>query len=121
MNTRRDFLKSTVLGAGALSLTPCFAAFGAAAPAASIPKRFVFIRKSNGERPHEVALPTLSAKDKALEDKKQPLEVDLHNHELPPYLPRVGQAQGQPVHPARLVVHDERERPLLVLVDHGGL
>jgi len=86
MKTRRDFLKSTVLGAGALSLTPSFAAFGASPAAAGTPKRFVFIRKSNGERPHEVALPTLSDKDKALEDKKQPLEVDLHNHELPPYL-----------------------------------
>jgi hypothetical protein len=51
-----------------------------------MPKRFVFIRKSNGERPNEVALPSLSAKDKALEDQKQPLEVDLRNHELPTYL-----------------------------------
>lgn len=86
MKTRRDFLRSTVLGAGALSLTPCFNAFGAAAPAAGSPKRFVFIRKSNGERPNEVALPTLTAKDKALEDKKEAFEVDLNNHELPPYL-----------------------------------
>ncbi len=86
MNTRRDFLKSAVVGAGALSLAPSFAAFGASPIAAGTPKRFVFIRKSNGERPNEVALPTLSAKDKALEDKKQALEVDLNNHELPLYL-----------------------------------
>jgi len=86
MKTRRDFLTSTVLGAGALSLTPCFSAFAAGAPATGFPKRFVFIRKSNGERPSEVALPTLSDKDKSLDEKKQPLEVDLHNHELPPYL-----------------------------------
>lgn len=86
MQTRRDFLKSSVLGAGALSLTPCFQAFGQSVPAAGFPQRFVFIRKSNGERPPEVALPTLSAKDKALDEQKQPLEVDLHNHDLPPYL-----------------------------------
>lgn len=86
MKTRRDFLKTTALSAGALSLVPSFTAFGAAAPVAGIPKRFVFIRKSNGERPNEVALPTFTAKDKALEDKKQPLEADLHNHELPVYL-----------------------------------
>ncbi len=86
MKTRRDFLKSTVLGAGALSLTPFLDSFGATTAGAGFPKRFVFIRKSNGERPNEVALPTLSEKDKALEAKKQPLEVDLRNHELPLYL-----------------------------------
>jgi hypothetical protein len=86
MNNRREFLKSTVLGAGALSLTPCLKSFGASPTATGMPKRFVFIRKSNGERPNEVALPSLSAKDKALEDQKQPLEVDLRNHELPTYL-----------------------------------
>lgn len=86
MKTRRDFLKATAFGAGALSLTPYLGAFGAAAPGGGFPKRFVFIRKSNGERPNEVALPSLSEKDKALEAKKQPLEVDLRNHELPVYL-----------------------------------
>ena len=86
MKTRRDFLKSTILGAGALSLTPCLSAFAGATPAAGFPKRFVFIRKSNGERPSEVALPSMSEKDKALDGKRQPIEVDLRNQELPLYL-----------------------------------
>ncbi|RLT12042.1 MAG: DUF1552 domain-containing protein [Planctomycetota bacterium] len=86
MRTRRDFLKTTALGAGALSLTPCFNLFGAEAPGSGFPKRFVFIRKSNGERPLELALPTFSAQDKALDEKKQPLEVALDRHELPVYL-----------------------------------
>ena len=87
MKTRRDFLKTTALGAGALSLTPCFNLFGAGAPSSSgFPKRFVFIRKSNGERPLELALPTFSAQDKALDENKQPLEVALDRHELPVYL-----------------------------------
>ena len=86
MKSRRDFLKSTVLGAGALSLTPCFDALGAATPSTGFPKRFVFIRKSNGERPVELALPTFSAKDKVGDEKKQALEVDLEGHELPVYL-----------------------------------
>jgi len=86
MKTRRDFLKSTVLGTGALTLTPYLGAFGAAAPANGFPKRFVFIRKSNGERPNEVALPGLSEKHKALEQKKQAFEVDLRSMELPLYL-----------------------------------
>jgi hypothetical protein len=86
MNSRRDFLKSTVLGAGALSLTPCLKAFGGTPVEAGTPKRFIFIRKSNGERPNEVALPALSATDKAREDKKEALEVDLRDQELPAYL-----------------------------------
>lgn len=86
MKNRRDFLKSTVLGAGALSLTPCFKAIAGPATDTQFPKRFVFIRKSNGERPHEVTLPTLAAKEKALEEKKEAFEVDLNNHELPVYL-----------------------------------
>jgi hypothetical protein len=86
MKTRRDFLKTTALGAGALSLTPCFNLFGAEAASSGFPKRFVFIRKSNGERPPELALPTFSAQDKALDEKKEPLEVALDRHELPVYL-----------------------------------
>jgi hypothetical protein len=86
MKNRRDFLKSTALGTGALSLTPFFQAIGAAPAGKVFPKRFVFIRKSNGERPNEVALPSLTAQEKALEDKKLPFEVDLRDRELPSYL-----------------------------------
>ena len=86
MKTRRDFLKSTALGVGALSLTPYLNAFGAATATNGFPKRFIFIRKSNGERPNELALPTFSAADKALDDKKQPLEADLDKHELPAWM-----------------------------------
>jgi hypothetical protein len=86
MKTRRDFLRSTALGTGALSLTPYLDAFGSEPVAGRLPKRFIFIRKSNGERPNEVALPTLSDKVKALEEKKQAFEVDLAKHELPVYL-----------------------------------
>ena len=98
MKTRRDFLKTTALGAGALSLTPCFNLFGAEAASSGFPKRFVFIRKSNGERPNEVALPSLSEKDKALDEKKQPLVVDLDRHELPVYL------QGLEKHKANMTI-----------------
>jgi Protein of unknown function (DUF1552) len=86
MKTRRDLIKSSILSAGALSLTPCYNLFGAEPPASGFPKRFVFIRKSNGERPLEIALPTFSAQDKALDEKKQPLEIALDRHELPVYL-----------------------------------
>jgi hypothetical protein len=86
MKSRRDFLKSTALGVGALSLTPYLNAFGATAQANGFPKRFVFIRKSNGERPRDLVLPTFSAAEKALDEKKEPLELDLDKHELPAWM-----------------------------------
>ena len=85
MNSRRDFLKKSGLGLGALSLGPSLSAL-AAKTTGGTPRRFVFIRKSNGIRPKELALPTFSAEQKTLDDKKQPFEVDLDRHELPAWL-----------------------------------
>jgi hypothetical protein len=80
MTTRRDFLKSSALGAGALAMP---AGLFAEPPQSNVPKRFIFIRKSSGIRPNEIALPDFSDKDKVLDEKKEPLEVDLDKHELP--------------------------------------
>ena len=63
MNSRRDFLKKSGLGLGALSLGPSLGAL-AAETTGDTPRRFVFIRKSNGIRPKELALPTFSAEEK---------------------------------------------------------
>jgi len=83
MKTRRDFLTNAALGAGTLAMPhSIFAATGNT----GAPKRFVFIRKSNGIRPNELALPTFSADEKTLDDKKQALEIDLDKHELPAWL-----------------------------------
>jgi hypothetical protein len=86
MNSRRDFLKTSVLGAGAMALAPSFNQVFAAPTSTGLPKRFIFIRKSSGIRPAEIALRDFSAKDKALDDAKQPLEVALEKHELPKWL-----------------------------------
>jgi hypothetical protein len=83
MTTRRDFLKSSALGAGALAMP---AGLFAEPPQSNVPKRFIFIRKSSGIRPNEIALPDFSDKDKVLDEKKEPLEVDLDKHELPKWL-----------------------------------
>jgi len=83
MTTRRDFLKSSALGTGALAMP---AGLFAEPNLANVPKRFIFIRKSSGIRPDEIALPDFSDKDKALDEKKEPLEVDLDKHELPKWL-----------------------------------
>jgi hypothetical protein len=83
MTTRRDFLKSSALGACALAMP---AALLAEPARGNLPKRFIFIRKSSGIRPAEITLPDFSEKDKALDEKKEPLEVDLDKHELPKWL-----------------------------------
>ena len=69
-----------------MALMPSFHQLFAASGANGIPKRFIFIRKSSGIRPLEVALPTFSQKDKELDEKKEPLEVALDKHELPKWL-----------------------------------
>jgi hypothetical protein len=78
------------------SFNQLFAAQGVAA--SGMPKRFIFIRKSSGIRPAEIALPDFSDKDKALDEKKQPLEVDLDKHELPLWL------QGLDAHKANMTI-----------------
>jgi len=83
---RRQFLQTSALGAGALALTPSLGPLHAAAASELGPRRFVFIRKSNGIRPQEVALPTFSESEKSLDSKKLALEADLANHELPEWL-----------------------------------
>lgn len=86
MLNRNEFVKTSVLGLGSLALAPSFNQLFAAANVGGIPKRFIFIRKSSGIRPSEIALRDFSERDKALDDKKQPIEVDLHKHELPKWL-----------------------------------
>jgi hypothetical protein len=98
MISRRDILKSSMLGAGALALTPSLKAVADGTAAAGTPKRFIFIRKSNGLRPLELALPTFSAKDKAMDEKKEPLTVALDGHELP------GWMQGLEAHKSNLTI-----------------
>ncbi|MFT6862937.1 MAG: hypothetical protein ACJAVK_001498 [Akkermansiaceae bacterium] len=86
MTSRRHFLKQSALGAGALTLPTSFGAFGNPLSEADAPKRFIFIRKSNGIRPNEVALPTFSETEKAADSKKETLEIDLDQHELPTWM-----------------------------------
>ncbi len=86
MPSRRQFIKSSVLGAGFMALAPSFNQVFGAISTDPFPKRFIFIRKSSGIRPLETALRDFSDKDRVLDEKKQPLEVDLDRHELPTWL-----------------------------------
>ena len=69
-----------------MALAPSFHQLFAAQGSIGVPKRFIFIRKSSGIRPLEMALRNFSDKDKALDEKKEALEVDLNSHELPKWL-----------------------------------
>jgi len=84
--SRRQFLKTTATGAGVLALSPSLDPLAAAIASEMGPRRFIFIRKSSGIRPKEAALVDFSDKYKALDEKKQPLEVDLDKHELPKWM-----------------------------------
>ena len=86
MIKRRDFLAASTLGAGAMALAPAFNQVFAAPNASSSPKRFIFIRKSSGIRPAEIALRNFSDSDKTLDKNKEPFEADLDKHELPKWL-----------------------------------
>lgn len=81
MINRRKFLRTSALGAGSFVLP----GFGISSTGGA-PKRFVFIRKSNGIRPNELALPTFTEEQKNLDKKKEAFEVDLDQHELPTWL-----------------------------------
>lgn len=85
---RREFIRTTALGTPALALSPCFNHL-LAAPGPStetVPHRFIFIRKSNGNVPKYCTLPSFSAEERKKDDRKEAFEVDLDRHELPGWL-----------------------------------
>ncbi len=86
MNSRRDFLKTSMLGAGAFAFSPYLLGDSAPKKSSGFPKRFVFIRKSNGTSPHEYILPTFSAAEKSKNENREPFEVSLDKHELPDWM-----------------------------------
>ena len=86
MNNRRDFLKTSMLGLGALAYSPYLSAMP---KTNNFPKRFVFIRKGNGIMPGKYNLPTLAKHQQETDDQMTgvaPFEVDLDKHELPGWL-----------------------------------
>lgn len=86
LNSRRDFLKTAALGAGATMLAPTIARAAAATADGKPPMRFIFIHKGNGVYPSVMVPPTLSPADKAKEDKKESFEVSWHKHDLPEWM-----------------------------------
>jgi hypothetical protein len=83
MNNRRDFLKTSIVGAGAYALTPYVNAIAANSSGNSFPRRFVFIRKSNGINPRDFTPTNLPHALEQKEKKQEAFEVPLDNYELP--------------------------------------
>ena len=77
MTTRRHFLKSTGLGAGALAFSPSFNHLLGATTQSEHPHRFIFIRKSNGNIPKLFSLPTFSEVESKKDEDKLAFEADL--------------------------------------------
>ncbi len=87
MTGRRDFLRKSILGTGSFLFPGGMSALAASqAFADGLPRRFIFVRKSNGIRPKELSLPTFSAKEKRADERKEAFEVDLDQHEFPGWL-----------------------------------
>ncbi|NNE93827.1 MAG: DUF1552 domain-containing protein [Verrucomicrobiales bacterium] len=84
MKNRRNFLKASMLAAGAGSLGTIPNLF--ANPDTGRPMRFIFMHRGNGLFPKVMTPPSLSEQDKARDDKKEAFEVDLAKHELPDWM-----------------------------------
>ncbi|MEE2638984.1 MAG: DUF1552 domain-containing protein [Planctomycetota bacterium] len=84
MVTRRSFIQTGLLGAGAASLLPQLAL--AESPTNRPPTRFIFLHKGNGLLPETLVPPTMDAKTRELDKRKQPLEMDLEGHDLPSWM-----------------------------------
>ena len=83
MNTRRDFLKQSLLSAGALAALN--APQLAAAPAKP-PTRFIFMHRGNGLWPRVCVPPSFDAQKMEREKRKEAIDVDLDGHDLPKWL-----------------------------------
>lgn len=82
--TRREFLQRGIAGASALALAP---QLGFAAPAEHRPPtRFIFMHRGNGLFPRVLAPPTLSKHDQERDQRKEALEIDLDQHDLPEWM-----------------------------------
>lgn len=85
MNTRRNFLKCSALLAGGSAFSPARNLF-AQDRGNKQPVRFIFMTKSSGLRPHELALPSFSSADKKKDEQKDSVSADLSKHDLPKWM-----------------------------------
>lgn len=80
---RRQFLKSSTASLAGLAGLPAWSSLAATSPTSP---RFIFLRKSNGTFPSELVPPTLGEAERAKEERKEALDLDLDQHELPGWM-----------------------------------
>ena len=83
MDTRRDFLRTSLFGASARAARPRRAARSAAATRRAAPMRFVFLHRGNGLWPKVMVPPSFDGALMEKERRKEAFTVDLDGHELP--------------------------------------
>ena len=83
INNRRDFLKQSLMSAGALALMN---APRLSAASDKPPMRFIFMHRGNGLWPRVCVPPSLDAKTMEREKRKSAIDVDLEGHDLPKWL-----------------------------------
>ncbi len=83
MTARRDFLKRSLMGTGAMALmgTPRLLA-----SPEKPPMRFIFMHRGNGLWPKVMVPPGIDAKTREKEDRKDPYELDLDSYDLPDWM-----------------------------------
>ena len=83
--TRREFLNTSLLGAGAGAVNGS-AGTAADASTARPPMRFIFMHKGNGLFPRVMVPPSFDKAAQEREQRKEPCEVDLDGHDLPDWM-----------------------------------
>ena len=84
MNSRRDFLRTGLFSAGAMSLgVPHLLA---AEQSNKPPMRFIFMHKGNGLYPQSVVPPSFDEQQMEAERRKESFVADLHGHDLPDWM-----------------------------------
>jgi hypothetical protein len=94
MFDRRDFLRAATLATGGTMLAPWLQNVLGAPVTGKAPMRFIFMHKGNGLFPDVMVPLSLSAADAAKEKGKQPLSVDLNQHQLPDWMEPVATHQS---------------------------
>jgi Protein of unknown function (DUF1552) len=84
MHTRRDFLRTSILSAGALALGS--RNLLANATPGRPPMRFIFMHKGNGLFPKVMVPPTLTKQELEKEQRGEAFQTNLRNHDLPKWM-----------------------------------
>ncbi len=93
MLDRRSFLAKSILSSASFPLASSL--LGKTHTGSQVPKRYIFIRKSNGTIPSHLIPPTFSEKDKKADQAGEALDINLASHQLPAFMAPVEGLKAQ--------------------------